>query len=345
MPKLSPVREFWPILQGLKLRSRGKVRDTYELGNGLLLVVATDAISIFDFVLNALIPMKGYVLTAMSHFNFKMLADEGIPTHFVAAGAGIDEYFPEGFRGNTDLQARSMVVVDLAMSPFEAVFREYLTGSGLKDYLRDGIVCGHRLPPGLHDGSKLDQIIDTPTTKAEVGHDEPLDAEAIRKQYPLEIELGFRIFRIISKYARKRGCIFADTKFEFGRDANGVVVLGDEVGTPDSSRFWLLREWAALQASSKPKAPTPYDKQAVRNWGIERGIDPGSKMFDPAKPQDVDTVHLMTVPDDVIQLATDTYRYIFWLLTGRRIDEYLRDELGVEIGMPDPNECRNYTRQ
>lgn len=331
MPKLSPAREGVPLLQGLKLVSRGKVRDTYELPGfpHLLLAVVTDGISIFDFVLNALVPIKGAVLNALNHFWLLKLEEQGIATHFVAAGSEIDQYLPEQLRGNADLQSRAMVIRRLEMVDVEFVYRGYLTGSGWKSYQQDGTVCGITLPPGLHDGSRLDEPIFTPTSKAETGHDLPLNAEEVRQQYPEEVELGFRVYRFIREFAERRGCIFADTKFEIGHDPNGVIVLGDEVGTPDSSRFWLLMQWLMLEASSKPKSPSPYDKQVTRNWGIEQELNPDAKKYDPENDEDVARVHALVVPDEVVKLTTQTYRYIFWLITGKTIERYLIDELGV----------------
>ena len=312
-------------MPGLELFSRGKVRDTFRLADGLLLPVATDGISIFDFVLNALVPMKGVILNAMNHFWLKYLAGFGFDTHFVAAGADIDKYLPEPLRNNTDLQSRAIVVKELKMADYEFVFRTCLTGSGLTAYKESGQVCGHKLPPGLQDGDELPCILDTPTTKAEAGHDEPVLANSVRGLFP---ELNYRLCHIVQiakTYAEKRGIKLADTKFE----GDGTkVVLGDEVLTPDSSRFWDLREW---QESRKPdkgrKAPSSLDKQLVREWGKSMGIH----QFDPKKPADVEAVHAMVVPDEIIRQTAQTYRYIFWRLTGMTIEQYLRDVMKVQV--------------
>ena len=171
MPTLSPAREQVPLLEGLTLFHRGKVRDTYDLGDDRLLVVATDGISIFDFVLNAIVPQKGMVLTAMNHFWLRRLESAGVETHLIAAGASIDQHLPEAYRGNSELQARALVVRKLDMIPVEFIARGYLTGSAFTEYMKAGKVCGHELKQGLQDGDDLSEPIDTPTTKAMEGKD------------------------------------------------------------------------------------------------------------------------------------------------------------------------------
>ena len=329
MPALSPVRSSVPVLSGLKLLNRGKVRDTYELSDELLLVVATDAISIFDFVLNALVPEKGAVLTAMSHFWFTLLENElGIKTHMVAAGAAIDDYLLQHLRGDTDLQSRAMVVRRLKMVPCEFIARDVLTGSGLKDYLATGMVCGHVLPPGLQDGDKLPSPIDTPTTKEDGGHDLALDAKEVREKFPEEAALLLKVFYHASEIAMKHGILLADTKFEFGRDsATGVLYLGDEALTPDSSRFWEASAWKVGREAEKRKAPPPYDKQLVREWGIEQGIN----NLDPLVPEDVAKAQSLQVPPELIDATTRVYRYIFWRLTGMRLEQYQRQMMSIDV--------------
>ena len=328
MPKLSQMREGVAVLPGLELLNRGKVRDSYLLPCGFILLVATDAISIFDFVLNALVPMKGIILTAMSVFWFKLLEKYGIKHHMVACGADIDEYLPAPLRGNVDLQSRALVVRNLKMvDDTEFIVRGCLTGSGKEAYDETGKVCGHQLPAGLQDGDELPFPMDTPSTKASVGHDEHVDAETIQKKYPLQTYLALRIFAIIQAFAKTRGILFADTKFEFGEDGT----LADEVATPDSSRFWPFMEWVASRAIAMGrKAPTSFDKQFVRAWGIIMGINKKSK-YDPSKEEDVDKVHAMVVPDDVIAQTTQIYRYIFWRLTGMTIEDYLQNVMGVKF--------------
>lgn len=323
MTKLSPARSEWAVISGLDLISRGKVRDTYRLKNNRLLVVATDSISIFDFVLNALVPMKGVILNAMNHFWLKYLAGFGFETHFVAAGADIDSYLPESLHGNADLQSRAMVVQELDMAPYEFIFRICLTGSGLAAYKQNSRVCGHRLPSGLQDGDELPYILDTPTTKAEEGHDEHVSAGSVSAAYPGANYRMINMVQIAKAYAESRGIKLADTKFEGSLDK-----LGDEVLTPDSSRFWDLREW---RESRKPredrKAPSSLDKELVRIWGKSMGIN----KLDPKNPNDVAAVHALDVPVRVIAQTMQTYRYIFWRLTGKTIEQYLREEMKVQV--------------
>lgn len=325
MAQLSPMRHAAPLLHELQLMNRGKVRDTYELNGEKMLVVSTDGLSIFDFVLNALVPEKGMILTAMSHFWFRLLGGHGVRTHFVAAGSQIDAYLPAGIRGNQDLQSRAMVVERLDMHPVEFIARACLTGTGLKEYKRSGTVCGHRLPEGLQDGDQLPYLLDTPTTKAEDGHDEALDAAAIRAKYPRETQVLLDVFTIISSFAEKRGILFADTKLEFGRDREGRPVLGDEVATPDSSRWWDRSVWLEGRRAVERKAPPPFDKQLVRAWGIGYGVN----TLNPLNPDHVVFVHALVVPAHLIRATTQTYRYIFWRLFAMTLEEYLYHELGV----------------
>lgn len=330
MATLSPARLSIPILEGLPLISRGKVRDTYDLGNDHLLVVATDGLSIFDFVLKCLIPEKGMILNAMSHFWFNLLAKHGIPNHFVVAGRDIDSFLPPHLVGNLGLQLHAMVVKKLTMDPVEFIARGYITGSGLKDYIRTGMVCGHELLAGLQDGDRLPKVIDTPTTKADVGHDEPLDAATVRAQYPREAEMLFQVFDIVSKYAEQRGIIFADTKLEFGTDSQGIVRLGDEVATPDSSRWWSRIEWLEGRKASERKAPNPFDKQRARQLGLKLGIN----KLTPENLEHVLQVHGIEIPESLVRALTQTYRYIFSRLTGERIEDYFRSKLGVHLPRP-----------
>lgn len=328
--KLSPARRMVPVLPGLKLIHRGKVRDTYVLdsGYGLLLVVATDGLSIFDFVLDTLVPEKGAILTATNHFWIKKLEkDLDIKTHFVAAGRNIDQFLPEELQGNRDLQSRAMVVRKLHMDPIEYINRACLTGSGLTGYKETGTVCGHQLQLGLQDGDELLTVIDTPTTKADVGHDEPLDAALVREQYPEGTALAHKTFGYIRDYAKSRGIVVADGKSELGRDSNGVYRIGDEVGTPDACRFWELATWRTGRLLEQRKAPPPYDKQLVRQWGIEQSIN----KLDPSNPEHVAQVHAMHIPPNLTEATTKTYRYIFWRLTGMRLEQYQREMMGITV--------------
>jgi phosphoribosylaminoimidazole-succinocarboxamide synthase len=327
-PVLSPKRKNFPVLPGLDLLSRGKVRDMYEIDDERALIVASDGISIFDFVLNACVPKKGMVLNAMSHYWLRHLeTDLRIKTHLITAGQNIDTYLPADLRGNPDLQARSMVVHRLNMSDGEFIARGFLTGSGLKSYNKTGEVCGHKLPPGLQDGDELPVIIDTPTTKAQEGHDEELDARAVAAKFPEETALLLKVYSFVLKAARESGIIFADTKLEFGRNRLGTLLLGDEVATPDSSRYWDASAWSAGRTLEKRKAPPPYDKQIVRQWGIEQGV----RELNPLVPEHIAMVHDLQVPDELIQATIQIYYNIFQRITGVRLEMYLWKMFGIQL--------------
>jgi phosphoribosylaminoimidazole-succinocarboxamide synthase len=243
-------------MTGLEHLAAGKVRDMYTGPDGLLLVVASDRISAYDQVLPTPIPDKGRVLTALSVWWFERLSDL-VPHHLVSVD---DPAIPAGWRG------RAMLVRRLEMLPIECVARGYLTGSGLGSYRQTGAVCGVPLPPGLVDGSRLPEPVFTPTTKAPVGaHDEAMtlgEVEAVvgpERAAQLR-ELTLAVYRRAAGIAAARGILLADTKLEFGLDAEGVLTLGDEVLTPDSSRWWPADRW-------QPGRPQPsYDKQFVRDW-------------------------------------------------------------------------------
>ena len=243
-------------MAGLKQLAAGKVRDMYAAPDGLLLVVASDRISAYDHVLPTPIPDKGRVLTALSVWWFERLSDL-VPHHLVSVD---DPAIPAGWRG------RAMLVRRLEMLPVECVARGYLTGSGLASYRDGGRICGVPLPPGLQDGARLPEPIFTPTTKAPVGaHDEPMtypEVEAVvgpERAAQLR-ELTLAVYRRGAGIAADRGVLLADTKLEFGLDAEGVLTVGDEVLTPDSSRWWPADRW-------RPGRPQPsYDKQFVRDW-------------------------------------------------------------------------------
>jgi phosphoribosylaminoimidazole-succinocarboxamide synthase len=249
-------------LDGLTLQRRGKVRDVYDLGQQLL-IVATDRISAFDYVLGSGIPDKGKVLTQLSAFWFERIAAEGLVPHHLISIDVAD--FPAEARKHADiLRGRSMLVRKTNPLPVECVARGYLSGSGLKDYTKTGQVCGHTLPPGLRDSDKLPEPIFTPATKAESGHDENISeaqaAEILGADLATRLrDLTLTIYGRGVDYARTRGIIIADTKFEFGID-NGELVLIDEVLTPDSSRFWPADKYQP--GTSQPS----FDKQYVRDW-------------------------------------------------------------------------------
>ena len=248
-------------ISDLKLTASGKVREVYDLGQELLLV-ASDRISTFDAVHPNPIPDKGAVLTAISTFWFEQTASV-VPNHFVSVTDGV----PAGVRG------RAMVVKRLQMLPVEAIVRGYLAGSGWRDYQRSGSISGVALPPGLCESSALPEPIFTPTTKANFGHDEAISfAELAELLGDRELAERLRagaiaLYRHAAAHARARGILVADTKFEFGLDAGGVLTLGDEALTPDSSRFWPADGY-------EPGHGQPsFDKQIARDWAASTGWD------------------------------------------------------------------------
>ena len=269
-----------PAIEGTTHLHSGKVRDLYRVDEGehagSLLMVASDRISAYDFVLSTTIPDKGEILTRMSLWWFEQLEDL-VPNHVVSTDV------PAGVAG------RAVVCESLDMFPVECVARGYLTGSGLREYAVSGEVCGIALPAGLVDGSRLERPIFTPATKAELGdHDENVSFEAVVATVGEESastlrELTLAVYGRAEEIARERGVLLADTKFEFGRRADRTVVIADEVLTPDSSRFWPADQW-------QPGRPTPsYDKDVIRKWLMspESGWDKASGEAPPALPEEV----------------------------------------------------------
>lgn len=253
----------------------GKVRDLYEFGEHYLMV-ASDRISAYDFVLQPAIPDKGALLTQISLWWFEQLADL-VPNHVVSTDVP------------SEVAARALVVERLNMFPVECVARGYLTGSGLSDYQATGQVCGIELPPGLVESDRLAEPIFTPATKAQLGdHDENVSFAAVVDTIGADAaeelrDLTLRIYQRAELLARERGIIVADTKCEFGTRADGAVVLADEVLTPDSSRFWLAADW-------QPGRVQPsFDKQFVRNWltSADSGWDRNSSEPPPALPPEI----------------------------------------------------------
>jgi phosphoribosylaminoimidazole-succinocarboxamide synthase len=244
----------------LTLHARGKVRDLYSL-NGQLLFVATDRISAFDYVLATGIPEKGRVLTQLSLFWFDFLKDV-VKNHLVTAN--VDQYPAPLRKYADDLRGRSMLVSKAQMMDIECVARGYLSGSGWKEYQQTGAVCGIKLPAGLKESDKLPEPIFTPATKALSGHDENISIEEMAKRTGKDLaeklrDLTLKIYKTAADYAAGRGIIIADTKFEFGHTAQGLI-LADEVLTPDSSRFWPADKY------QPGKAQESFDKQFVRDY-------------------------------------------------------------------------------
>jgi phosphoribosylaminoimidazole-succinocarboxamide synthase len=317
-----------PAIPGLNLIGRGKVRDTYDFGDKLL-VTASDRCSIFDFVLNTLIPQKGEVLTALNHFWVKEVIGDLFETDLIACGKGIeniDEIVPD-ILSDPEVQKRSTVVRRLLSPDIEDIVRLYLTGSGWESYKETGQVCGHKLPQGLENGSILPFPIYTPTTKATAGHDEHITADSAVLKYGFGRErIALQVAGLMANYAATRGILLADIKFEFWKS-----ILLDEKGTPDSSRFWDKLTWE--QSMMRGKVPPSLDKQYVREWGKRLGID----KRDPEVPEDIAYVHSLVVPEDVVKMTTLIYRYIFWRLTGRKLEKYQSEELRIDIGDHKPH--------
>ncbi len=293
---------------GLTHLGSGKVRELFAVttddGEDAILLVASDRLSAFDVVLPTEIPDKGAVLTAISLWWFDQLADI-VPNHLITARVS---EFPAEVQPYADqLAGRSMLCRRLDMAPVECVARGYLAGSGYLDYVATGSVSGHALPVGLQDGDKLPAPIYTPSTKADIGqHDENITreraADLVGADVAAELErLTLAIFTKASALAADTGILLADTKLEFGHDADGVLRLADEVLTPDSSRFWPADQWV-------PGQPQPsYDKQQIRNWLIDHG----------KKGQAVE------LPDEVVTATRDRYVEAYERLTGLSFGDYL----------------------
>ena len=291
-----------PELSEYEHLSAGKVREIYEIDEQHLLMVVTDRISAYDFVLETEIPDKGRVLTAMSDFFFDQI---DFPNHL--AGPLDDERIPESVLG------RAMVVKKLEMLPFECVARGYLTGSGLKEYKESGTVCGIELPEGLTEASKLPEPIFTPATKAEIGdHDENVSFDRVVKDLGKERanqlrEATLEIYSAAAKLAQERGVILADTKFEFGLDHEGKLVLADEVLTPDSSRYWPAESY------EEGKVQPSFDKQYVRNWLT--GPKSGWNAKDGTPPP--------ALPGSVVEATRSRYVEAYEKISGKRFSEWI----------------------
>ncbi len=289
------MKEFKPFKEG-------KVREIYDNGDSLILV-ATDRISCFDVILNNTVTKKGTVLTKMSEFWFDFTKDI-VKNHVISTDV---KDMPEFFQ-NERFDGKSMMVKKLTMLPVECIVRGYITGSGWASYKENGTVCGIRLPEGLKESDKLPEPIYTPSTKAEIGdHDENISYEQsidyLEKQFPGHGEeyakklkdLTIAIYKKCADYALTKGIIIADTKFEFGLDENGDIVLGDEVLTPDSSRFWPADEY-------EPGHGQPsFDKQFARDW-LKANKD-----------------HNWTLPDEIVEKTIEKYLTAYNLLTGKTL--------------------------
>jgi phosphoribosylaminoimidazole-succinocarboxamide synthase len=301
MKSLSPA--VWETSLPLPLLNRGKVRDIYEVDSGRLLIVTTDRLSAFDVVLPSSIPDKGRVLNQISIFWFKKF-EKIIPNQLLASKVkdmGFEKSFLKEF-GKT-LEGRSVLVRRAKPLPVECVARGFLAGSGWKDYQKTGKVCGHVLPAGLRQCQELPRPIFTPATKATVGHDMNIDFEEVSKLVGRRTagkirELTLTIYKKGVEYARTRGILIADTKFEFGIWKNKIILI-DEVLTPDSSRFWPQKSYQVGQ--DQPS----LDKQIVRNYLLESGwnqMPPGP-----------------VLPDDIVKNTSQAYKDVFKRLTGKKL--------------------------
>jgi phosphoribosylaminoimidazole-succinocarboxamide synthase len=277
-------------------RRQGKVRDVYDLGDRLV-IVATDRVSAFDWVLPTPIPDKGRILTALTLFWLRWL---NVPNHLLSAESGD---FPPEFQG-PEFSGRTMLVRKTVVIPIECVVRGYLAGSGWKDYRRTGTVCGLHLPAGLREGDPLPEPIFTPATKADSGHDENISFDEMEEAAGPAVAAELRsksidVYRRAAEYARSRGVIIADTKFEWGRLRSGELILIDEVLTPDSSRFW------PADGYSPGRSQPSFDKQFVRDWLESTNWDKNSP-----PPE---------LPADVVEKTRQKYLEAVERLTGRSL--------------------------
>jgi phosphoribosylaminoimidazole-succinocarboxamide synthase len=285
----------------LQLHASGKVRDVYQLDNERLLFVATDRISAFDYVLATGIPQKGRVLTQISLFWFDFLADI-VPNHLITADMA---RYPQSLQKYAEqLRGRSMIVQRAEMFPVECVVRGYISGSAWKEYKATGKVCGIQLPSGLRESEAFPEPIFTPSTKATSGHDENISfgqmCEIVGTETASTLrELTLRVYKKAADYARQRGIIIADTKFEFGRTAHGIT-LADEVLTPDSSRFWPADKYEPGRSQES------YDKQYVRDYLEEIRWNK-----QPPAP---------ALPAEVAQRTSQKYLDAYLQITGRKLD-------------------------
>jgi len=280
-----------PVIDGWTHLRTGKVRDLYSNEAGEILLVASDRISAFDWVLPTEIPNKGAILTQLSLFWFELLGDV-VPNHIVSDDVP------------NEVLDRAVIVQPLEMYEIECVARGYLTGSGLAEYKSSGAVCGNALPEGLVDGSKLVDTIFTPATKAEIGdHDLNIDFSSAAKIVGEDIaedlrEITLRLYDTAAEYALSRGIILADTKFEFGANSEGSITWGDEALTPDSSRFWELNSW------SPGKSQPSFDKQYLRDWLTSTGWDKKSP-----PPE---------LPREIVEKTAARYEEAFEKITGQK---------------------------
>lgn len=280
----------------MKKISSGKVREIYEVEDDKLLLVVSDRISAFDYILPSLIPNKGKILNQISEFWFNHIKDI-IPNHVISTDI---KDFPKEFQTD-EFEGRSMLVKKLKMIPVECIVRGYITGSGWKSYQENGTICGISLPEGLQESEKLPEPIFTPTTKALEGHDENISFDEVCQLIGEDLAKQLRsktieIYSTCAKYALTKGVIIADTKFEFGIDENGTLVIGDEVLTPDSSRFWPASDYEI------GKSQKSFDKQYLRDWIKSTNYNPESGT---------------PIPNEVIDTTVSKYKEAYRILTNK----------------------------
>ncbi len=283
----------------MKKISSGKVREIYEVDENSLMMVVSDRISAFDVILPTMVTDKGKILNKISEFWFDYVSDL-IPNHIITTKF---EEFPEEFK-TKEFEGRSMLVKKLKMLPVECVVRGYITGSGWKSYKENGTVCGIKLPEGLRESEKLPEPIFTPTTKAQEGHDMPISFDEVCNILGKDLaekvkDMTLKIYTKCADYARSKGIIIADTKFEFGLDENGNLVLADEVLTPDSSRFWPADEYEVGRSQKS------FDKQYMRDWLKENN-------WDASNPT--------PIPEDVVMTTRAKYVQAYEKLTGKKFE-------------------------
>ncbi len=292
---------FESTLTSLPLLNRGKVRDIYDIDDKHLLIVTTDRLSAFDVILPTPIPGKGRILTEISNFWFHQLSDI-VPNQL--SNLSLEDVLPDAAE-RAQVEGQAIVVKKLNALPIEAIVRGYIIGSGWKDYQNTGAICGIALPEGLQMADKLEQAIYTPSSKADVGeHDENIDFDAtvnlIGQDMAEQVrDVSLKLYSTARDFAAKRGIIIADTKFEFGLDDEGSLVLIDEALTPDSSRFWPMETYAP------GKSPESYDKQYIRDWLENQDWNKKAPAPD--------------VPEDVVTKTTEKYLEAYEKLTGEKL--------------------------
>lgn len=277
----------------------GKVRAVFSAGEDKLLMVTTDRISAYDVIMPTPVPGKGKILNSLSMFWFELTSDI-IKNHVITTDINL---YPEPFKGDKSLEGRSMLVKKLKMIPFECIVRGYITGSAWETYQKDGTVCSIKVAPGLRESDKLPEPLFTPSTKAAEGHDINVDYSYMANELGEELASKIRdktieIYKVCSEYAASHGIIIADTKLEFGLDENGELVLGDEVLTPDSSRFWPADEYEPGRGQSS------YDKQYLRDWlsaNKLKGVVPAPAL-----------------PAEVVEATRNKYIEAYEIITGKK---------------------------